>query len=290
MVEIRTLAAGDEAALETFLRPRLDYSMFLINNLRKVGFTYRGRRHEGKYVAAFSGGNIVAVVGHFWNRVLLFQAPEHLETLIEAAVAASDRRIGGLLGPHEQVTAAKNYLGLSQGDLQMDEQEGLYSLALGELAIPEILRSGVVTGRRARPEDIDLLTEWRIAYSLEALHAEDGPATYEQSREGIEHIVSAGESWVLERDGEPVANTSFNATIKEAVQVGGVWTPPELRSNGYGRAVVTASLLDARAEGVEKAILFTGDKNVPAIKAYKALGFRRIGDFRLVILREPLKL
>jgi predicted GNAT family acetyltransferase len=288
MVEIRILRAGDEAALEVFLKPRLDASMFLVNNLRKVGLEDRGRRYEGSYAAAFSDGQIVAVVGHFWNRVLLFQAPEHLEALMAAAVTASGRRIGGLVGPHGQVTAAKRILGLGKGDLQMDEREGLYSLELGDLIVPEILASGEVTSRRGQSADIELLTTWRVAYSLEALGAEDNPALHEQSKESIEHGVSVGETWVLEKEGEPVANTSFNATVKEAVQVGGVWTPPELRGRGYGRAVVAASLLDARAEGVEKAILFTGDDNVPAIKAYAALGFRRIGDFRLLLLREPL--
>ena len=290
MVEIRILKAGDEAALEAFLKPRLDSSMFLANNLRLAGLTDSGRRYEGTYAAAFSAEAIVAVVGHFWNQVLVFQAPDHLEELLPAAVAASGRMIGGLVGPHEQVTLAKGLLGLGDDDLQMDEREGLYSLALEELAVPEILRSGAVKARRARPEDVDLLVEWRIAYALEALGAEDGPTLHQQSRKNIEHSVSAGQSWVLEKQGETVANTSFNGAIKEAVQVGGVWTPPELRGKGYGRAVVAASLLDARAESVEKSILFTGDQNIPAVKAYAALGFRRIGDYRLLLLREPLEI
>ena len=87
---------------------------------------------------------------------------------------------------------------------------------------------------------------------------------------------------------EIVACTGFNANLTEAVQVGGVWTPPELRGRGYGRCVVAQSLLDVRAEGVEKGILFTGDQNVPAVKAYAALGFKRIGDYRLLLLQEPV--
>jgi hypothetical protein len=39
-------------------------------------------------------------------------------------------------------------------------------------------------------------------------------------------------------------------------------------------------------QGVRQAILFTGDANLPAQKAYLALGFRRIGDFRMILLRE----
>jgi predicted GNAT family acetyltransferase len=39
---------------------------------------------------------------------------------------------------------------------------------------------------------------------------------------------------------------------------------------------------------VEQAILFTGKQNVPAQRAYEALGFRPIGDYRILILRDPI--
>jgi uncharacterized protein len=53
---------------------------------------------------------------------------------------------------------------------------------------------------------------------------------------------------------------------------------------GLARCAVAASLLDVRDEGVELAILFTGDDNVPAQRAYGALGFERVGDFRWVVV------
>ena len=83
-----------------------------------------------------------------------------------------------------------------------------------------------------------------------------------------------------------MAKSSFNARIKEAVQIGGVWTPPELRNRGYGRSAVAASLLEARSEGVEKAILFTGGDNIPAQKAYTSLGFQPIGRYRIFLLQR----
>ena len=36
------------------------------------------------------------------------------------------------------------------------------------------------------------------------------------------------------------------------------------------------------------AILFTGRGNIPAQKAYEALGFEHIGAYRLVLLRPPV--
>ncbi|MGB3715703.1 MAG: GNAT family N-acetyltransferase, partial [Candidatus Promineifilaceae bacterium] len=170
----------------------------------------------------------------------------------------------------------------------LDEADGLYSLSLDALVVPEQLRTGQLIGRRLKAEDLDLLTAWSVAYSVELLGSDEDQDLWDESRESMEEKLRTGDSWVLEEYGEVVANTSFNAAVREAVQIGGVYTSPELRGRGYGRAVVAASLLDACSEGVETAVLFTGDANKPARKAYAALGFRRIGDYRLSILRDSV--
>jgi predicted GNAT family acetyltransferase len=98
-----------------------------------------------------------------------------------------------------------------------------------------------------------------------------------------------GTAWVLEADGALVACQQFNATLPDVVQVGGVWTPPDLRGRGYGRAVVAGALLAARADGVRRGVLFTGEWNVSAQRAYEALGFARVGDWALLFLKEALR-
>jgi predicted GNAT family acetyltransferase len=210
------------------------------------------------------------------------------ESLWQAAVKASQRPIGGLIGPNDQVSAAKEALEIDESRIQMDEVEKLYTLRLKDLLIPEGLSSGRVSGRRIEPRDLELIAKWRVAYSIEAIGAKDGPELWEKCRASAERYLQERRTWVLEDQGEPVACSSFNAAIKEAVQVGGVWTPPELRKRGYGRSAVAVSLLDARLEGVKKAILFTGESNIAAQKAYAALGFQHIGDYRLLLLRSPI--
>jgi predicted GNAT family acetyltransferase len=71
------------------------------------------------------------------------------------------------------------------------------------------------------------------------------------------------------------------------VQVGGVWTPPARRGRGYARAAVAGSLLDARARGVTRGVLFTAQENRPAQRAYEALGFQVVGDYGLLGFSEP---
>jgi predicted GNAT family acetyltransferase len=286
--EIRILQPGDEATLEAFLLPRVESSMFLVGNVRTSGLADGGEPYQGTYAAAFAGGQIEGVVAHYWNGNLIAQAPAHLDALWRAAVAASGRGVQGLLGPAAQVAAMKAALGISASQVQMDETEKLYRLRLADLQVPEGLRSGRLRGRRIEPRDLDRIAGWRVDFNLEALGEEDGPALRARCRASIERSMGQGWTWVLEDGGQAVACSSFNTGFPEAVQVGGVWTPPELRRRGYGRAVVAASLLDARAEGVQTGILFTGRENIAAQKAYEALGFAHIGDYRLVLLRAPV--
>ncbi len=290
MPSLRILEPGDEALLERFLRPRIDSSLFLLNNSRLAGLTDLSRRFAGTYSAALEGEEITGVIAHYWQGNLVLQAPSHLAALLEAIVRAPARPIRGLLGLSDQVGRARELLGWAAPQVQFDEEEGLFALGLEQLIVPEELRSGRVRGRLVERRDLEKVIAWRVAYCLEALEAAETPELREQCRRDITSSFERGETWVLEDmvledGGELVASTSFNAATCEAVQVGGVWTPPELRGRGYGRAVVAVSLLEARERSVERAILFTGDDNVPAVKAYAALGFERIGDHRIVLLR-----
>ncbi|MCB8983174.1 MAG: GNAT family N-acetyltransferase [Ardenticatenaceae bacterium] len=287
---IQILGPDDEAALEAFLQPRLESSLFLLGNMRVAGLADHGRPYQGTYAAAFVDGVIAGVAALFWNGMLVVQAPEHLEACWRTAVAQAKRPLQGLIGPAAQVQAVKNSLALDAAAIRMDEVEYLYSLKLDDMIVPEMLQMGVWQGRRATSEDLERQTAWRVAYMMEEMNEADTTELWQRAGQSVQHAVNADRLWLLQVDGRVVASSGFNAAIAEAVQVGGVYTPPEWRSRGYGRAVVAASLLDARAEGVTTGILFTGVDNVPAQKAYEALGFRRIGDYRILYLHEPLQL
>jgi predicted GNAT family acetyltransferase len=287
MYSVRILEPGDEAALEAFLLPRVDSSMFLLGNVRAAGLHDEGRTYQGTYVAAWQAGEIAGVAALYWNGNLVLQAPVHLEALCRAAMAASGRALRGMVGPASQVEAARRALDLDRARIQLDEEEHLYSLALEALKVPPALSAGRLQGRRLEPHDVDLVTTWRVGFSLESLGEPESPALWSQCRASVEQGMAEGRIWLLEDEGQPVSTTAFNTAIREAVQVGGVWTPPELRSRGYARAAVAASLLAARDEGAERGILFTGKENLPAQRAYEALGFRQVGDYRLLLLSPP---
>jgi predicted GNAT family acetyltransferase len=288
MVMIRRLKPGDEAVLEAFLLPRLETSMFLISNMRESGLKYDGKRYTGDYVAVFEDDHIVAAMAHFWNGIVITQAPVHLDVLWRETLQASGRPLKGIIGLHAQVSALKSTLALESVALQLDRREVLYSLALDDLVVPEALRAGRVVGRPAELRDVDVLARWRVGYEIEALGEEETEELWTHERAMAERAVEESNTWVLEADGQLVATSAFNSRIAEAVQIGGVWTPPEFRRRGYARCVVAQSLLDARDDGAQLAILFTDEDNIPAQKAYTSLGFRHVGDYYLFMLRDPL--
>ena len=65
------------------------------------------------------------------------------------------------------------------------------------------------------------------------------------------------------------------------VQVGGVYTPPDLRGRGHARRALALHLA---ASGAERATLFSA--SAMAARAYRAVGFRQIGDWTLLLLRD----
>ncbi|MHC0066815.1 GNAT family N-acetyltransferase [Nostoc sp. UIC 10890] len=288
MPTLRTLQPGDEASLEAFLLQHSDTSMFLRSNWRAAGLLDQGARFQGTYVAAYTNESIVAVAAHFWNGMIIVQAPVYLPEVVQAVVAQSGRAISGISGQAAQVKATKSVLGLSNRTTQLDESEILFSLILRDLQIPQALASAKVQCRLPHPEELELLTEWRIAYSMETLGQRDTPSLKPVCRLAIEAYQTTAMHWVLVAGDTPVSYSAFNASLPDIVQIGGVWTPPLLRGKGYAKSVVAGSLLDARSQGVKRAILFTGDNNQAAQAVYRGIGFLPTGEKYGLVLFEVI--
>lgn len=192
----RTLQPGDEADLEAFLSGHLESSIFLLGNARAAGLSDHAGPLQGTYAAAFEGSVIRAVAAHFWNGNLIVQAPRHTDDLARQAVRASGRPLRGVLGPSEQVEVVK--LTLQPLTPQLDEVEKLYSLHLNALSLP------------------DLLTGWRVAYSVETLNETESSDLQRCCCSSTERYIQEQQLWVLVIEDTPVACSAFNAATKEA--------------------------------------------------------------------------
>ena len=284
MTSLRPLTPRDRPVLEAFLDGHRASSMILRANLFNSGIENGPEPFQGIYTGAFSGDVLTDVVAHYWNGNVVLQAPTRPVELALAVARESGRPVNGLLGPWPQVRAVEPELDLDRTRLGKVVPEYLYGLDLTDLAVPESLSSGRVVYRYARDADLATLVPWRRDYDLFTMGFPDHTIDDAANRDFLAAMIEARHLWVLEEAGRMVSMTSFNATLPDMVQVGGVFTPVEWRGRGHGRAVVAGSLLDARADGVAEAILFTEAENYPAQRAYEALGFERIGDYGMVML------
>lgn len=283
-VTFRRLSPGDEPMLEAFLSGTPETTLFLRSNLARAGLTGDGRPFSGLYMGAFDEDMLTGVVAHYWNDNIVVAPGPHVASLAQRAVELTGKRVGGILGPHAELVRVRSALGLESAATRASSKEILYSLALDDLVVPPALASGELVVRVPEPNEHDALLDWRLAYSAETSHMQDTPATRADQRRYLDAYQEQQHHFVVTRasDGERVAYSAFNATVADLVQIGGVWTPRELRGRGYARCAVAGSLQHARKRGVRMAILFTDEENVAAQRSYAAIGFRPIGDYALV--------
>ena len=288
-LSVRALDNGDLAAMTACLTAHAASSMFLLGNARAQGLEYSGRPQTAEYWGAFDGtGDMRGVLAHCWNGNVLLQAPDPfvLESLLASFGSAASRPVAGALGADDQVQAVLDRLGVVECDCAVNAQDGLYALPLDKLAFPDRPTGEALRVALAREAGRELLTDWIRAYEIEGLGAVEGPKLEATVVARVDGFMIREDIWVLFDGAEAVCLCGFNATLPEMVQIGPVWTPPKHRNRGYARHLLAATLAAARERGVQRAILFT--QSAAAATAYEAVGFRKIGTYRIALLRDPV--
>lgn len=149
-------------------------------------------------------------------------------------------------------------------------------MALARPALPRFER--VPDLRSACSEDYDVVYE--SGARLRAEELEEDPRTadaaayarrvQEECRDGYTSL------WL---DGAGLCfRASVSARTPDAVQISGVYTPPERRNQGFARRGVS-ELCERLFEHSRNACLFVNDFNAPALAVYRRIGFREIAEW-----------
>lgn len=271
----RPAVPADIPALEAFLARHAETSMFLRQSLT-LGVAGGAAPHAARFWWLEEGVFALSAAGF-----LAVQAPglgPPGARAIRAALAGE--LLAGITGEGRQVAALLPHLGLPEAAFAHVGEEPLYRLDLAGFD-PGRLPLAAGDLRPVREADLAWLPRWRLAYEREML----GTGTAARARAQVEAAVRAGRLRLLWQGGVPVAMTAFNARLERPaamVQVGGVYTPPAFRGRAFARTAVARHLAEAAAEGLRTAILFASGP--PAMRAYEAIGFERVGRHTLAIL------
>ncbi|PKR56795.1 GNAT family N-acetyltransferase [Thalassospira lohafexi] len=291
-MQYRKLHDADFDAANAFLANHAATSMVLRGNLRTAGIERRRHPLSGTYFGEVSeAGHVSAIVSQFGNGNVFVQAGEKAtipHALTKAFRSEIPHPVAGIFGDADQAADMIDQLGLGDANFAINASDVLYALDLADLIVPVNVRADGFQMVDAEKLDRSTLLRWLRAYEIEALGAQDTPLLDSKIASRLVHALDARTMWGLIVDGKPVSLSGFNAQLPEMVQVGPVWTPVEQRSNGYARILVAKTLLAARSNGVKHAILSTDSE--AAAKAYEALGFAKIGRYRLALLGCPVKI
>ncbi|MEO6298514.1 MAG: GNAT family N-acetyltransferase [Paracoccaceae bacterium] len=270
---MREATSQDRAGLLAFLRQREPQSIFPLVNLSSLS----GVRMRA-WMAADQGG-IVGMVGLTDAGFLMPQWPGGDWARVKQTLQG--QRMVGMTGPMDQIKALKTAFGLKPADLRLDQHEPGFTLTLTDIRLPKPDGSHLAALGDA---DLDEITDWRVAFNAETFGQIDEGA-HEKAAAEVQSWLPRGSHKVLWHNGKRVALTGFNARLPEVVQIGGVFVPPQLRKQGYARQAVAQHLVEARAEGVKRAVLFAAS---PAAEhAYRALNFQPAGRKSIVLFNQP---
>ncbi len=275
-------------ALEKYLAPHKAECMFICSNLKAAGIEYKGGDFEGEYFGYFdTNEQLQGVIVHYWNGNIMMHAESNdiLERLILHLKNNIRRPVAGVLGPDIQAERVIQNLGLLEYSFSINSNEGLYKIDLEAYSKPRMPEAMRVVPAQDVSKSILIL--WMKNYDIEALGVPDNNDLNAKIEGDVNRRLKQNNSWVLLLDGIPVALSAFNARLEDMVQVGPVWTPPEYRNKGFARLLLAYTLYEESLNGIKQAILFTN--NPAAIKAYLAVGFKRIGNYRLALLEKSIK-
>jgi hypothetical protein len=288
----RLLVPGDEALVDAFLAPHTPFAFFIRSNLKKGGLFYEGKPFQADYFGAFNGENLEGILMHGWMGAVQIFAPDlsavpALAGAWQAALVQRPRKIEIFLGPAEQIRALLSVVGIPMMSLRKGgPEEGLFVLSLKDMAMPPLLKKPGVLVRLAQEGDIGQLITWRHDFFVEALGALPGQQTYNIAKTEIVRRVREGDYFVLEDQGTLASFCGVGGFLSDWTNVGPVWTPPDKRNKGYGRAVTAGTLSILAERGLTNAVLYT--LRFDAQRAYRAIGFNRVGNWIFDFLLKPV--
>jgi GNAT superfamily N-acetyltransferase len=250
--------------------------MFPLTNLRDHGLSGDAPQRQDLWLTR-QGGQVTDVLALNHAGLLLPVLPS--ASYAAAARVLAGRKIMGVIGRQDWARGMQNACGLS-GPFTLNRDEPHFELPLSALQMPQ--GAGQIVPLAQAPADT--IKSWIHAYMIEALDTPKAQADVEVFTR-YDRYVAANSHVVLMDGTQPLAMCGFNARLPQIVQVGGVYTPPALRGLGHARRAIGQQLAQARAAGVQRAVLFAASDT--AASTYRALGFEQIGQWTLLLLAEP---
>ncbi|WP_424831947.1 GNAT family N-acetyltransferase [Ruegeria sp.] len=275
----RLAQVEDLPRIDTFLSQHIQTSMFPLANLRDYGLRGTDPRAVNIWMLDKDPRAILAMTN---EGMVLPQCPDCPDQeLVDAIDLIRGRKLFGVAGEATQTRRIMRLAGWENRQATLNSDEPSFTLDLDRLILPDATDAELVP---LGDLDREVTEKWRRDYLIEVMEFPADRARKHAARD-YESYAKRDSHRVLIVRGRPVAMTGFNVRLPQVVQIGGVYTPPDLRGRGYARLAVALHLQEARRGGATRAVLFAASE--AAVRAYKAIGFQPAGHFSLILFNNP---
>ncbi|MCA0929839.1 GNAT family N-acetyltransferase [Ruegeria profundi] len=269
----------DVPRIEAFLSQHIQTSMFPLANLRDYGLSASHPRGIKAWVLGNEPNAVFCITN---EGMVMPQCPDCSDDQLAAAIQLiRSHSLFGVAAEASQARRIMRLAGWENRPATLNSDEPGFSLDLDKLVLPDANGATLLPLGKF---NLKIFDAWRESYLIEVSGFPPERAKT-QARQDIAVYAERDSHRALVIDGQPVAMTGFNARLPETVQIGGVYTPPDLRGNGYAKLAVALHLLEARTAGATRAVLFAASES--AARAYIAIGFQPAGQFSLLLFTNP---
>jgi predicted GNAT family acetyltransferase len=234
------------------------------------------------YMTVFSDGGktqAVALCTPPWPVIISYQNPPPSTHILRAMLLDMQETLEedftGLSGNKEFVSRLVSQWEKDSG------REAFLKMAMRIYKLERVIPVSEVPGkmRPIEENDSELVQDWYTGFSRSAGNEDPDP---EYVKKQVKAYLSADPSqrglMIWEVDGSPVSMAGYAGPTPNGIRIGAVFTPPDLRKQGYASAVTAGLSQYLLDQGKEFCFLFTNLLNPTSKKIYQQIGYQPVCD------------
>ena len=228
-----------------------------------------------KYFCLFRSEKLVGAAVLNERRLVVTDFPESCVQFLVRYLVENQILIPGVVGPINIVEKfAKHWSSAIEQKMMLTMGQSIYQLS-------QVAPSKNVLGKlvAAKEQELNVISKWLHEFSLEATPHQ--PTNLEKMTALAKTKISKHEAYLwLDQDEHAVSMTLVGRPTKNGISISGVFTPKQLRGNGYASAVVASTSQVMLDKGKKFCVLYTDTANPTSNKIYKKIGFQEVASSR----------
>lgn len=272
-------------ALENFLKPHEEKCMFLASNVRQKSDKIRIITDNLSDEREFSSTQIIGVLyieSSIFHCIPNFENLDRKELRLLLGDAVGRCKIKCVSGEKSGTEFLIELLKENIGEPYQINNYSLMTCQSPAQSTEPLFNDDTII--RCTENDIDNLYDLQKGYLTEEVVPHCKPhckkVTDAEVKIILRKILKTQFCLALISDGTAVAKANTNAIGWNCIQIGGVYTSPLFRRNGYAAKLI-AKICQRAAKAGKKSVLFVRDINVSAFKLYESLNFKKSGFYEI---------